>query len=259
MTITVTPTVEAGNVPPRVRLDVAASAGETLTTVTRINGDGSSTPVRTGDGNPLPISGGVALVYDYEMGYGDAVAYTSVESPGTVSAQVTVAAAQAWLVHPGVPALSIPVTFRPGTLQEETYTVSQAAYVVMGRPNPVVVNDGIRHGAASILIVTVASPGDLQAVKDLLWDAATLLLNIPLDLATEFDTCYVAIGEVKIGRWTDVVIDGNRDISLPFQVVDRPIGGSQSQRTYVDVLTGYSSYAAVLAAYPSYTALLAGP
>jgi hypothetical protein len=39
--------------------------------------------------------------------------------------------------------------------------------------------------------------------------------------------------------------------------VDRPAGGSQSQRTYGDVLAAFSTYGDVLSAYTSYADLLA--
>ncbi|NUR28511.1 MAG: hypothetical protein HOV83_22175, partial [Catenulispora sp.] len=81
MTVTVAPTVELSNVPPRVRLDVSASAGETSTTVVRNDPDNVQRPVRTSDGAPLTLSGGVGLLYDYEVPYATVVTYTTLESP----------------------------------------------------------------------------------------------------------------------------------------------------------------------------------
>jgi hypothetical protein len=73
-----------------------------------------------------------------------------------------------------------------------------------------------------------------------------------------FPPSYIAVGDVKLTRWSDTVIDANRDVTLPFTVVDRPIGGSQAQRTYADLLS-FATYRDLNAAYASYTALLAGP
>lgn len=258
MSITATPTVEASNVPPRVRLNVSATAGETSTTVVRNNPDGTTSPVRTGDGNPLPISGGVALAYDYEAPFGVGVSYTTLESPTIVSVQVTVAITDIWLIHPGVPALSMPVKLRPGSLVQETLSVRQGVFWPMGRSTPVVITDGSRKKTQSTLIVSLETLTDLDALRALLSDAGALLLNIPAGMATGFDTSYIAVGDVTIGRWTDVSIDPFRDVTLPFTVVDRPAGGSTSQRTYTDLLS-FSSYRALNAAYPTYTALLAGP
>lgn len=259
MTITVTPTVEASAVPPRIRLNVTASAGETSTTITRLNPDGSLGTVRTTDGAPLPISGGVALVYDYEAPYSVPVSYSSLESPATSSGQVTLGVGQVWLVHPGVPSLSMPVDFRAGSLDEETWDVNQGSHWPMGRDTPVVQTDGARRAPASSVTVAIDSAADLAALRAVTADAAVLLLNIPADMGLQFDTCYVAIGAIKNKRVTDIGGDPYRAVELPIQVTDAPVGGTQAQRTYVDVLAGFATYAAVSAKYPTYLALLAGP
>jgi hypothetical protein len=258
MAITVTPTVDLVNVPARVRLDVSASAGETSTTVTRLNPDGTTTTVRTTDGNPLPLSAGTGLVYDYEMFYGQPVSYSSLETPGTVSASVQVDQSQVWLVHPGVPALSQPLDLLPGSLLEEAYTTKQGVFYAQGRTNPLVVTDGARKGASSQLVILTSTLPQIDQLRALVSGAGVLLLNIPAQLNVGFQSCYVAAQDMKIARLTDVVIDAYRSITLPFVVVDRPVGGSMAQRTYADLLN-YSTYAALQAAYASYTALLAGP
>lgn len=256
MTVTVTPTVDLVNSPPRVKLSVA-STGETSTTITRLNPDGTTVPVRTNDGKPLPISAGAALAYDYEMPY-QAVTYSSLESPATVSASVTVGATGSWLVHPTVPARSMQVTFRPGTLQDETLTVKQSVLYPLGRVNPLVTTDGTRKGSQSQLVIVVSDLGQLAAIKALLADAGVLLLNSPPSLGIGYDYAYIAVGDVKISRLTDIVIDGYRDVTLPFVVVDRPAGGSAAQRALVD-LTRFASIAAVNAAYSTLAAAQAGP
>lgn len=257
MTVTVAPTVEASNVPPRVRLNITASAGETSTTITRLNPDGSVVPVRTNDGNPLTISGGTALLYDYETPFGP-VSYSSLESPGTVSAQVTIDAGSVWLVHPGVPALSMAVELRVGSLAEESYAVSQGVFRPMGRANPVIVTDGTRKGMQSSMTVGVDNANDLRAIRALISDAGVLFLNIPASLGYVVDSCYIAVGDVRITRPSTVGSDPHRDIELPFYVVDRPAGGSQAARTLLDLLD-YPTLNSLQAAYPTLTALLAGP
>lgn len=258
MAITVTATLEASNVPPRVRLNVSASAGETSTTITRLNPDGTTVAVRTGDGGPLALSAGSGLLYDYESPFGQAVTYSSLETPANVTSPVTVPASQPWLIHPGVPVLSIPINLRPGTLQEETYAVQRGVFQVLGRENPVVVTDGARRSPAAELVLMTQSPDELAAVKSILADTSTLLLN-PSDSTWDFDACYIAVGDMKLSRWTDTVIDSYRDVILPFQVVDRPVGGSQSQRIWTSVISGYATWTAVRAAYPTWSALIAGP
>src|SRR5438270_938447 len=115
--ITVAATVDTVNVPARVQLNVTDTGSPAFvsTTITRLNPDGSTSPVRTSDGNPSPLSGGAALLYDYEAPYGQSVTYSSLETPANVSASVTVPASQVWLIHPGTPALSMPVRLGKGS------------------------------------------------------------------------------------------------------------------------------------------------
>jgi hypothetical protein len=301
MTVTVVPTVEADNVPPRVRLDVSGTS-EIATTVMRLNPDGTRTPVRTPDGNALPlpgvvtvvdfgdatassdvvtfnsdgtasaaiadngdgtapeaVTGGGGLLYDYEAPFGALVSYTTLESPDTVSAEVVVPADQVWLIHPGVPALSMPVSLRPGTLQDAAFAARQGVFYVMGRANPVVVTDGARKGAASQLVVTTQSLDELSSLLALLSDAGALFFNPPADMNVGFGPAYIAVGDVKLSRWTDVQIDANRDVTLPFTVVDRPAGGTQSERTWADVIAECATWGDVMAKFPTWLDVLAGP
>lgn len=258
MTVTVTPTVELSNIPARVRLNVSASAGETSTTINRLNADGTQTPVRTYDGNPLALSAGVGLIYDYEMPYGTAVSYTTLESPAAVSAQVTVAVGAPWLIHPGVPALSMPVTLRTGTLQETNYGTARGVFYPLGRSTPVVQTSGVRHSGSSSLVISTESDDELSALLALASDGGVLYFNPPSRSSHGIDASYISVADVKVSRWSTVASEWGRDVTMPFDVVDRPAGGSQAQRTYVDLLN-YATYPALRSRYSSYTSLLSGP
>ena len=259
--LSITASALPSNAPPAVQVNIndTRSPGQaSQLTIMRINPDGTQSPVRTSDGNPLPLSSGVGVVYDYEAPYGQPVAYTSAEVPGVTSPQVTVTSSSDWLVDPAVPDLSVPVQFRPGTLQKVTYQVRQGVFQPMGRQYPVVVTDGARKAGVSTLVVSAESSDDIAGLLALLSNASVLLLN-PSDSSWRFDPCYIAVGDVDVTRWTDVVIDDNRDFTLPITIVDRPAGGSQAQRTYADLLASYGTYAAADAAYGSYIEMLAGP
>ena len=257
MTVTITPTVESGNVPPRVRLDIAAGT-ETATTVLRLDPDGNLVPVRTDDGNPLPISGGTALLYDYEAPFDGPVFYTSVESSTTFSDPVVVPASQVWLIHPGVPSLSLPVRLAQGTFSKRTRTVQQGVFTPIGRARPIVVTDGARKSVQSQLSVLTTSVAEAEAIDDLASDAGVLLLNIPTSLNYNFSTCYVALGDMESGPVIEKVFELWQTFTWPFTVVDRPAGGSQAERTLADLLD-YSTLGALRTAYPTLLDLLAGP
>lgn len=257
MTVTVTPTVELSNVPPRIRLNITASAGETSTTVTRLDPDGRTVSVRTADGAPQPITGTTALLYDYEMQYGAAVSYSSLQSPATVSAQVTVDETRVWLIHPGVPDLSQPLTV--AELSERKRPVQQGVYRPMGRRYAVVQTDGQRKAPEFTLSVYTATDADRASIEDLLDDAGTLLLNVPVGKGWGIGADYVAVGDSTEFRYGRFLGYADRRWDLPLVVVSRPVGGTQSQRTYTDVLATYTTYTQVQAAYSSYLNLLAGP
>lgn len=259
--ISVTATVDTVNVPARVQLNVTdtGSPAFTSTTITRLNPDGTTSPVRTSDGNPAPLSGGTALLYDYEAPYGQSVTYSSLETPANVSAAVTVPASQVWLIHPGTPSLSRPINLLPGTLQDEVVGVNKAVYWVMNRSTPVTIGSGVRHAPSSQLVVSVETANDLAGLKSLLADGSVLMLNVPPSLSMEFDTCYIdVVTDLKYSRFTPNTIDPYRSVSLPFQVVGRPAGGTQSQRTLADLLV-YPTLAALQAKYATLADVLAGP
>src|SRR5206468_5007303 len=181
-TVTVVPTVDLTSTPPSVQLAVTDTGTPNLfaTTVTRLDPDGVWRNVRTPDGNPLVLttSGAnrVGNLVDYEAPYGAPVTYSTLESPAVLASPVTVAEGDIWLIDPGSPALSVPLTLRPGSLAEEVFTVKQGVFYVMGRANPVIQTDGSRNGSQSSLVATTASLDELNALKALLSGAGVLLL-----------------------------------------------------------------------------------
>jgi hypothetical protein len=257
---TVTATVDTVNVPARVRLDIAdvGSPAFTTVTVTRHNPDGTVSPVRTTDGNPVPMSGGAGLVYDYEAPYGAAVTYSTLETPANVTTPVTVPASQVWLIHPGVPSLSLPIRLGRGSFMSRVRAASQAVFKVLGRSTPLVYTDGARKSIASTLVALVQSAGQLAAMEALLADTSVLLLNVPTTLGYNFPTCYVSIGDVTEVPTTELVAETWLTLSMPFTVVDRPAGGTQAARTLAD-LAVYATLADLAAAYPTLAAVAAGP
>lgn len=261
-TVTIAATVETDNRPPRVRLNVTDIGTPNLfsVTITRLNPDGRVVPVRTYDGNPLTLttSGAnrVGLIYDYEMPYGAAVSYSAVENPSASSGEVTVNESRVWLIHPGVPTLSMPITV--ASIGATTKRVNRGVFSVMGRESPVVVTDGARRLPAGALQLRTDTLDELAKVKALTSDAATLLLNVPPSLGWGLPTSYISVDDISEDRLVEFAGEPKRYLTLPYQEVDRPAGGSQAERTYVDLLD-YPTYNDLRSAYPTYLDLLAGP
>jgi hypothetical protein len=259
--LTLTATPDPTYTPPRIRIDISdtRSSPAASLTINRTDPSGFVTPVRTADGNPLPITGGTATIWDYEAPFGAAVTYSSVEVPSVSTSPVTLAVSQVWLIHPGIPALSVPLDLLPATLQDETFSSKQGVFYVMGDPYPVVITDGSRKASVSQLVVSTATLDELSALEALLADGSPLFLNVPADQGIGFDAQYISVGDMKVGRLTDVVIDSYRSVTLPFVVTRRPVGGSTSTRTYAVVEGAYATYASAEAAYSTYAQAIAGP
>lgn len=245
-TITLTATVELGSTPPRVKLSVSATGTPTVTSVTihRQDPDGRERLVRTADDGPLPLSGGVATLWDNEPWYGVPLTYV-VDQENKPTATVTVAVDRLWLVHPGVPSRSVPLSLRVGSNQSEDWDIEQGVFPILERTTPVVVTSGARLEPASSLIVETTTFTELSALKLLLSDGSALLLNVPPSIGLGLATAYVAVGKARNSRQSTVGMDPTRDIELPYQVVDRPAGGTQAAITWNDVATvGVNAYTA---------------
>lgn len=260
--VTVVATYEAFNAPPRVRLDVTDTGDSpalNAANVFRVSASGTRSPVRTGDGNPLVLSGSgprTALLYDYEMSYGLSVTYTTAESSGMFSNSISVTEDVPWLVHPGDPSLSVPlVVIETGV---RSSAVRRGVHQPMGRAAPVVRTSGVRSAPEYVLQVRTETTIARMSMDRILADAGLLLLNVPASLGWGIGAEYVAVGDVRESRLYNWGGEQRRNWELPCLVVDAPIGGFQSQRTYVDLLN-FPTYADLNAAYPTYTALLAGP
>lgn len=261
-TVTVVPTVEPANWPPRVRLDVTDTGTPNLnaTTVVRLDPDGVLRPARTEDGNPLPLttSGAnrVGLLYDYEPPYQVPVSYTTLESPTTVSAEVTVPESRVWLIPPGIPELALPITV--AEIGERTRKSSRGVFYPMRRKFPVVQTGGQRKAAEYTLRLLSTSLADRDDVESLFEDEGVLLLNVPASKGWGIGAEYVSVGDLNEARPVKFPGEPSRFWDLPLLVVDRPVGGTQAERTYADT-ESFASYSVLNGAYANYGALTAGP
>lgn len=243
-TLTVTATEHPETTPPSVRLDVTATGTPTITSVTlsRTDPSGRAYPVRTSDGGPLVLSGGVATVWDYEIPYGTTSTYQASATgatSGTDTALLSVS--DVWLVHPGVPSRSMAVSV--ADFGEVVGAADRGVFAVIGRSDPVVISGGARNSDAGVLELWTDTDPERVALKQLLSDSATLLLNVPASLGWGVDTCYISIGDVTATRPVVYAAQPRRDWSLPYQVVARPSGGSQALRTWATVAGEYATWA----------------
>lgn len=248
MTTTITATVEPSATPPRVRLNVTSDQSEVV--LYRVAADATETPVRSYDGGPIPISGGVALVYDPEVPYGAPVAYTSDDAATTDSDEVTVDVAAPWLTHPGVPVLSQPIT--PKSIGPREHEAQQSVRYPLGSRFPIVANDGRRKAPVYDLVLQTETIDELEGLQALLDDMAPLLLNIPASLGWGVTHEYVRVGALRELRPSDYGGDQIRHWALPCTVVRRPAGGSRADITYGYSYALYPTYGDRYAAHATY-------
>jgi hypothetical protein len=177
----------------------------------------------------------VGTIYDYEMALDAPVVYSTVAQP-TVTATTTVNETRSWLVHPGVPALSILVDFKAGSFSDMSYPVTTGIFTPKGRRNAVVITDGQRKGARGTFTLSTDTLSKLGAVMSIVNDASTLLLNVPDSSGLGIGRQYISVLDVNVKRPSDVGTEALREIEMPFVTVDSPIGGSQAQFTWTDVI-----------------------
>lgn len=242
-TFTITATPQPTTTPPSILVQVHQTDTPAVPTVTlsRIDPDGRTRLVRTPDGETLTLASNTGSVVDYEPWYGQTATYKVTEGNAPTT-DAMVDAADVWLNHLGVPSRSMPVELRIGSLDDETWDIEQAVYSPLLRPSPIIITGGARQSAASTLIVTISTATDLAGLKSLLADGSPLLLNVPPSLGIGLGTAYIQIGKVSVARPTGVGGDPLRAVSLPFQVVDRPAGGTRAAITWADVAAQYAKW-----------------
>lgn len=222
MSATITAYADPYSSPPSVAVSVSSSTPTAVVLTRFVNGAASGT-VRTSDGLPLPVNG-TATVVDYEAPIGRPVSYQA-GITDALSDPVVLDVTVPWLVHLARHELSVPLTLRPGTLQQETRALSVGTFYPVGRSRPITVTDGARRSVSSSLVAMTEDEAALQRFLDLLADGSVLMLNLPTSMATQFPACYIQVDDLTVARWDPSVIDANRDLTLPFVVVDPPVSG----------------------------------
>lgn len=257
MATTFTATPEPGNSPPRTLLQLTYT-GQTSATITRLDPDGRSRPIRLAE--PAALDGaGTWIGYDYEQWFGQASTYTAVTAGGSISTSpVNLDVAVVWLRHPGVPSLSQQVDFQGEG--EPVRPVNQAILEPLNRAFPIVVTDGRRRAKRGTITLRTSTAAQAAGLLDLVDDTAVLLLDIPPAKNFNMDPHqYLSLGDLTENRQRpDYYLWPRKIFTAPYVVVDRPAGGLQSERTYDTVLAAFASYNDVRTRYATYNDVLTG-
>jgi hypothetical protein len=249
-------TTDTVNTPARVVLQVAGiPVGSTSVTIVRVDQAGNQSPVRTA--NPGTLSGGSWVGYDYEAPYGQQVTYlaTPDSSAAVTSAAVTLDVRTPWLLHPGVPALSMPITVE--SRGDRTRATNTGVHQILGRATPITISDGKRKAPTFEIVVRTGSLTEEAALMALLDDTSTLLLQIRYPNITRTTYKWVSIGDVTTA---DVVqgFYGSQYLrwTLPCTETVQPSGLLQAQWTWADVLANYPTWNDVKTGYATWSGVI---
>lgn len=248
-------TAQPANVPPRVQITISGLSDST-TTITRLDPDGRVRAVRAAE--PATLVAGAWQGFDYEMPLGVPVTYTSTPPLNAVetSTAATVTVTDGWLVHPGVPDLSVRLPQANVTqLEERTRAARSAVLQPLGRATPIVVNEtrsGVQSGL-TLLTETLDAAADVLAAVS---SGAPMLLNFPPTWGWGVTWEYISIGDVTEG-FVAKGLSAARLFTLPYTVVDRPVGSLTAQWTWAGVVAQYATWADVTAAFDTWTKLVA--
>ncbi|MFV8127548.1 hypothetical protein [Streptomyces syringium] len=241
------------------------TVGEYIT-IYRVTPDGSRTLVRGPSGliNLTAITSDLMVIEDYEAPVGVEVSYyielraTLSSTPGfRASDGVTLTAGDenmCWVKDPGQPQRN--AQFMAVSPPAWKRSISQAAYRVRGRRNPVVFSD-VRGGLEGDLVILTRNDADAAALHWLLDSGNTLLWQV-VPGVHETDL-YVTVGEIGLPRLINQIDEDWRQWTLPLTQVDMPttvgVAGSAG-RTWQDILTQFATWQDVLDAYATWEDVL---
>lgn len=255
MATTFVATPQPGNSPPRTLLELEYT-GQTSATITRADPDGRSRAVRLAE--PATLSGGTWAGFDYESWFGQPATYTAVTAGGSLTTStVQLDVSVAWLRHPGVPSLSLPIDFQGwGT---PVRPVNQAVLDVLNRRDPIVVSDSRRKTPRGTLTLRTKTLPEATALLELFDDVTPLLLDLPPALGYGIEHYYLAMGDLTEDRLRpDYYPHPWRIWTCPYTVVDRPAGGLVAERTWNQVLVEQATWTQVKTTYDTWNDLLTG-
>jgi DNA-binding beta-propeller fold protein YncE len=254
------------------RIQMFSSTGSYLETVAT-NGTANGF-VR--DTNGLTVGANVLYVGDSGntriQGFGtyttavDDITVSAYERPVTTtlnSADVTLAPATAWMIHPARPALSVPVFYddleRAG-LRDIGPVVNRATstvHSVLGSAKSIAVTTGPRQDDAVRLVIATRTAAERQAIKGLVADQWPILIRVPPSWELDFDEGYFAVGDVEVSRLVQSYATPARLVALPLEAVESPIVSQENTGwswaalvaefpTWADVYTAFETWADVL-------------
>jgi hypothetical protein len=248
MAAVLTATLDTASTPYRVVLTITGATGVTSASIV-CNESTGARPVRGAD--PVVVSGGGAVAFEYEAPRDVVLTWTATPNSGSPfsSAAVTVPSDNlVLLLHPGAPATSVYINGDP--IVDSSYDMQSSVFNPPGRAEAVYWSTG-SNSATGTLMAWTATFADTSNLVNLLRSGFPLRLLAPAAFTSS--SPYLGITSVKVSRATRNAWDQTRYVTAEYQVSARPISSLQLLWTYTQLNGTYATYAAMTTAYSGKT------
>lgn len=175
---------------------------------------------------------------------------------------VTLNPDKGWLIHPGQPGLSFPLTDRAlaAGIEEIGDILNDAndtIHHILGSPTPVVTTNGNRRADDTMLAVAIETNVEELALKEMLKDQTPILVNFPPSMGTFFQYGFYRVGTTRRSRKRQQQGSQLRTYELPLLAVRSPSVVQQAAGwSFATLKLAYQSFDEVRAAYATFAALV---
>lgn len=179
-----------------------------------------------------------------------------------IAAPVTLNSADAWLVHPASPVLSVSLSntdpWRAGirTIEPVTRRSTATTHEILGSSAPVVTTSGPRQSDTTGMVIYTATTDERRALDGLLEDQTPILIQVPPSWDLGFARGFYAVGDVVTQRFLTKAGLPQRDHRLPLTRVESPAVLVQNPGwSWAALAAEFPSWASVAEAFASWADL----
>lgn len=183
-------------------------------------------------------------------------------APGS-SSQIQLSPASGWMIHPTVPAKSVPISTTDRTLPginnigPVTSATTATVHEILGQSMPIISTSGPRLSDALTVIFAARTLAHEAQLNALLADQSPILFRFP-DAGLGWQDGFYAIGDVQRERFAQVEVLQRRLFTLPLRMVQPPLGSVQNPGwSWADVAATFSSWNEVALAYNTWADMAA--
>lgn len=249
-----------------IRLTLRELPLDSLISVYRVGQDGARTLVRGSSGliNQQTITSDAMVIEDHEAPLEVPVTYRIeiYDTPGVIASTRTSDTAtltladvnECWLKDPSNPQRNLRVLVEKAP--DWSRPIEQAAYIVRGRRNKVVLS-GVRQGLEGDLSIWTRTDEERASLHLLLDSGNTLLWQAAPGMGVS--DMYVSVGQITEGRIGGPAQEPWRAWALPLTETDMPVTAGingASGRTWQDVLTEFDTWQDVFDTYATWEDVL---